>query len=161
MVEIGYGTKLQRVTSDGTTAPPTYTAIANIFDVAGPAVSRTDVDVTDYDSTDRYREYIPGLREGGEITAMLNLVSTALGLQQLYHSTAAQSTAGPTSAASSDAGAFESNTIQPYRILGPNDDFWRFSGYVKGITQAQPIDDKRTWEVTFKITGRPYMGHTS
>lgn len=157
MVEIGYGTQLQAEKSATTT--PDYQAIGNVFDISGPALSRTDVDVTTYDSSDRYREYIPGLREGGEITVMMNLVSTAVGLQEMYHSTAAQTTAGPASSTSAVAGAFESDTNETFRIVGPNTDFWQFTGYVKGITQAQPIDDKRTWEVTLKVSGRPVFGH--
>lgn len=159
MADIGFGTLLERITSVSSTA--VFTAVANIFDISGPELERDDVELTVYDSTDRYREYIPGLREGGEITATLNLVSTAATLQSLYHSSDAGSTAGPAGSTGADDGSYESNTLSPWRIKGPNNDYWRFSGYVKGIVQAQPIDDRRTWEVTWKIDGRPKMGHTT
>lgn len=152
--DIGFGTQLQ----GGDTAGTAFSAIANVFDLSGPELDRDDVEVTTYDSIDRYREYIPGLREGGEITATINLVSTDASMQQLYHSTAAQTTAGPASSTSADIGSFESNTNRVWRIVGPNTDFWQFNGYTKGIVQAQPIDDRRTWEVTFKVSGRPVYG---
>ena len=159
MPDIGFGTVLSRVSVVSST--DVYTAVGNIFDLSGPELERDDVELTVYDSGDRYREYIPGLREGGEITATLNLVSTAGTLQSLYHSSAAGTSAGPAGSTGADNGAYESNTASTWRIRGPNLDTWRFAGYVKGIVQAQPIDDRRTWEVTWKITGRPVMGHTT
>ncbi len=153
--DIGFGTQLQG--GDGITSTG-FSAIANVFDISGPELERDDVEVTTYDSTDRYREYIPGLREGGEITATINLVSTNASMQQLYHSTAAQTTAGPASSTSADVGSFESNTNRFWRIVGPASDYWQFQGYVKGLVQAQPIDDRRTWEATFKVSGRPIFG---
>ncbi len=159
MADIGFGTVLSRVTNVVST--DVYTAVANVFDISGPEIERDDVDLTVYDSADRYREYIPGLREGGEITATLNLVSTAATLQSLYHSSEAGSTAGPAGSTGADDGSYESNTASTWRMRGPSFNTWRFAGYVKGIVQAQPIDDRRTWEVTWKITGRPIMGHTT
>ena len=57
------------------------------------------------------------------------------------------------------AGSFNSTTLEDWRIVGPNTDYWDFNGYVKGIVQAQPIDDRRTWEITWKINGVPQFGH--
>ena len=159
MADIGFGTYIQRVTTS--TAGDVFTSVAALHDLSGPSITRDDVEVTTYDSADRYREYIPGLREGGEITGLVNWLSTNATLQDLYHSTEAQSTAGPASSTNAVQGSFESSGLETYRILGPNLDFWRFDGYVKGITQAQPIGDRRTLEITWKISGRPVLGHAS
>ena len=158
MVQVGFGTQLQAESSAGST---NYVAIGNVFDFSGPSLTRDDVETTVYDSTDRYREYIPGLKEGGEMTAMLNFVSTNAQLQQLYHSTAAQTTAGPASSTSAFVGSFESTANRVWRVVGPNTDAWIFTGYVKGLVQSQPVGDRRTWEATFKVTGRPVLAHSA
>ena len=156
MADIGFGTQLQAESSAGST---NFVAIGNVFDFTGPSLTRDDVETTVYDSTDRYREYIPGLKEAGEITAMLNFVSTQGSLQNLYHSTAAQTTAGPASSTSAFVGSYESTANRNWRVVGPNSDFWSWAGYVKGLVQAQPVGDRRTWEVTWKVTGRPVLAH--
>lgn len=149
MADIGYGTDLQL----------NSTVIGNVFNVDGPDLSRDDVEVTVYASASGYREYIPGLKEGGEISLMMNLLSTQATLQELFHSTAAQTTAGVSGTTNAVSGSFMSDTLQTFRLVGPNTDYWDMSGYVKGITQAQPIDDRRTWSVTIKVSGAPTFGH--
>ena len=52
---------------EGTT-PATGTKIAFVFNVTGPSFSQTAVDTTDHTSTDRFRTYVPGMSDGGEIT---------------------------------------------------------------------------------------------
>jgi hypothetical protein len=164
MADIGYGTILQRFTTEGvaSTDPGIYVAVANVFNVDGPDLSRDDVETSVYDSADAYREYIPGLREPGEIAATLNLISTALSLQRLFHSTQMQTTGGTSAGGAVGSFAQSAAIADPtinWRLVGPNTDYWQFQAYVKGITQNQPIDDRRTWDVTFKLTGAPLYGH--
>ena len=158
MPDIGFGTQLQAESSAGSS---NFVAIANVHDFTGPSLSRDDVETTVYNSADRYREYIPGLKEAGEVVASLNLVSTDSSLQNLWHSTEAQSTAGPASSTNAFIGSFESTTTRIWRLVGPNTDAWTFTAYVKGLVQAQPVGDRRTWEATFKITGRPILAHSA
>jgi hypothetical protein len=150
--QIGFGTQLQRGTTVAST-PTAFTAVAAVFDLSGPELTRDDVQVTNYLSTNRYHEYVPGMREAGSITATLNRLSTEQTQWDLFNSTAGSSAPA--------LGSFESNVDIPWRIVGPNSDYWEFRGYVSGIAQAQPIDDRRTLEVTIKITGQPTFGHTT
>ena len=56
-----YGAVLKRVTGGPTT-------IAQIRDIGGPGVSMDTIDVTTHDSTDAWREFVAGLKDGGEVS---------------------------------------------------------------------------------------------
>ncbi len=49
----------------------TYTALAQVLSVNGPNLSADTVDVTNNDSPNGWREFIPGLKDGGEIEVVL------------------------------------------------------------------------------------------
>jgi hypothetical protein len=61
---IPYGGKVER-SDDGTTA---WEAIPEVKGLAIPTVTKEYPEVTNLDSPDGYREYIPGLKDAGEIT---------------------------------------------------------------------------------------------
>ena len=66
----GIGLTLSR--GQGNTPTETFTAIAMVKSISGPDESVGDIDVTSLDSTGGYAESIPGLKEGGTITAEAN-----------------------------------------------------------------------------------------
>lgn len=165
MADIGYGTVIQRFSTEDSTAGQ-YNTIGGVFAVDGVDISRDDVEHTHYASTEGYREYIPGLKEPGEIAITMNFLSTDQQQQRLLHSTNAQSSAGAAGTTGSLVASFwqpvnAGTPRQNFRLVGPNNDYWQFSAYVKGITQAQPIDDRRTWTATLKLSGPPTFGHTT
>lgn len=55
-----------------TGSPVTYTAIEEAFEITGVGVTKTQEDVTNFDSPTLTREYIPGLAEGDEVTIRCN-----------------------------------------------------------------------------------------
>ena len=65
----GIGATFKR--SDMATAPA-FTAIAEVGDINGPNKSRDTIDVTHLGSTSGYKEFIGGLRDGGEVTIDMN-----------------------------------------------------------------------------------------
>ena len=72
---ISYGALVER-SIDGTT----YTSIPECKGVAIPEVEQDFVDVTNFDSPNGYREYIKGLKDGGEIEVPCGY--TAAGFEQ-------------------------------------------------------------------------------
>lgn len=72
------GVKLQRGDGGG---PEVFTTIAEITNVSGPSESAAQIDVTSFDSTSR--EFIAGLRDGGEISFDFNFVGSNLQQQGL------------------------------------------------------------------------------
>lgn len=64
-----YGSKLQL--GDGATPTEVFTSIAEITEMNIFALERDEIDVTSYGSANGFREFIPGMRDGGsvEITA--------------------------------------------------------------------------------------------
>lgn len=113
-----------------------WVPIANINSASGPGSERTTIDVTTLDSTGGYREFITGLRDGGEFTFGMNFViETYLLIKD----------------------DFEDNDMQQYSMVFPDADNSTivFDGLVTGFPLDIPIDDKVTCNVTIKISGEP------
>ena len=57
----------------GTTlATATYTNILNIISITGPNQTRDSIDISTMDSSAKFREFIPGLLDAGELTFDVN-----------------------------------------------------------------------------------------
>jgi predicted secreted protein len=113
-----------------------WVPIANINSASGPGSERTTIDVTTLDSTGGYREFITGLRDGGEFTFGMNFViETYLLIKD----------------------DFEDNDLQQYSVVFPDDESSTivFDGIVTGFPLDIPLDDKVTCNVTIKISGEP------
>lgn len=50
--------------------------IAEVFNISGPSESVDALDVTNHDSSNEFREFIAGLRDGGEVNFEFNFKST-------------------------------------------------------------------------------------
>jgi predicted secreted protein len=64
------GVKLQR--GDGATPTEAFVTIAEVFNISGPNETAELIDVTSFDSP--AKEFIAGLRDGGEVSFEYNLV---------------------------------------------------------------------------------------
>jgi len=64
-----YGSEL-KLGDDGTTE--SFTKIAEVIDIGGASMSKDAIEVTSQDSTDGWREFIPGMRDGGEYSVSAN-----------------------------------------------------------------------------------------
>ena len=67
-------------------SPTAWTTVAEVGNITPPSFARDAQDATHTESTEGWREFIPGLKDGGEISVELNFVpdtdSTALVLAQ-------------------------------------------------------------------------------
>lgn len=134
----GVGTILKR--SDMASSE-TYTAIGEITNIGGPSMSRGTIDVTSFDSTGGYREFIAGLRDAGEVTLSMNF--TASGYSDMKDD-------------------FESDDARNYQIVLPDTatTTLQFAGLVTQLPLDIPLDDKVSCDVTIKVSGRVELDPT-
>jgi predicted secreted protein len=109
-------------------------SVAEINSISGPNMTRDTIDVTSLDSTGGYREFIPGFRDGGEVTLSCNWTLTEW---------------------SDWLADFQSDVLVSYTIVLANTEATEisFSAYCTGLSTAIPTDDKVTNDVTLKISG--------
>ena len=123
----------------GTTLSIGATTIGTVISITGPNQARDSIDISTMDSTDKWREFIPGMLDAGEVTFEVNYDavsgSTADDLNTLLTATAETVTItfAPTGATSS----------------------WSCSGFITALGFATPFDEKITQPVTIKFTGAP------
>lgn len=107
-------------------------AIAEINSISGPNISRGHIDVTSFDSTSGYREFIAGFRDAGEITLSMNF--TFATWQDFKDD-------------------IDQDASIEYSITLPNTEgtIITFDGLVTTLGMAIPFDDKVTSDITIKI----------
>lgn len=133
-----FGTQFLR----DSTGSGTFTPIANVTDISGPARSRESIEVTAHDSPDKYREFIKGLKDGGEVEITLN-----------YNPANATHTA-------LDAD-FEEDDLRDYQVIllpgDPDEHTWDFSGLITDLSEEYPTEGQMERTATFKISGKPTL----
>jgi hypothetical protein len=132
----GYGVILG--IGDGASSE-SFTAIAEILDASLPSKTKDMLDVSHATSPDKYREFIAGFKDAGEVTLSLNMT------QSDY---AALDT------------EYELEASNNYELTIPDDNFSTkptivFAAHITNLGGAIPTQDKVTVDVTFKITGKP------
>jgi len=75
---IGYG-RLLSIEDDS--SPPAFVVVGEITAVNGPAFAADALDATHMQSPDRFREFIPGLRDAGELSGEINYVPGGAGTE--------------------------------------------------------------------------------
>ena len=132
-----FGTKLKRGGTAGT-------AIAQVTNISGPGLSADTLDVTSHDSTNAWREFLGGLKDGGEVSLDLNF-----------------DPAGTThkNASGGLLYDFEAGTATTYALVFPDaaSTVWSISAIVTGFEPAAPMDGKLAASVTLKVTGQPTL----
>lgn len=127
-----FGTKLYRSDGNGE-----WDQLSNATSIDLPSLSREDIDVTDHDSPDGYMEFIPGLRDGGEVSVDCNY-------RPSRHDDWVMED-------------FEDDEVHRYRIVLPTAErhAWTFDAFVTGYEPSAPHDDKLETSITFKVSGKP------
>jgi predicted secreted protein len=126
-------------------SPAVWTTIAEVGNITPPSFARDAQDATHTESTEGWREFIPGLKDAGELSCELNLVPDSDTMDLILDQ-------------------FDSDSLTEVRILfadgtqtGPSPTCSRFTcfGIVTGFPLQAPMDDKMTATVTIKISGKP------
>ena len=142
----GFGALLQR--SLGGSPEPDFLTILGIKSIDGPSISRDTHDTTVMTSPGGWREFIGGLKDGGEVSFEANFLPTDPTQNQ---------TAGGFMA-EFDKGSCDSKGN--WRILLPKcdgepDSSWEFEGVVTGQEVEIPLEDVMGFNGTIKVSGRP------
>lgn len=126
--QLAYGSTIERSSDGGTT----WVSIPEAK-IAPVPKSETDyVEVTSLDSAGGYREYIPGLKDAGEIEVTANY--TRAGYQQ--------------QAADEASGA-----AIMYRTTFENSDKFEFSGFPSVSVESSDVGEARMMTINIRITG--------
>ncbi len=122
-------------------------AIAELTAINGIDVTRGSVEATSHDSASGYQEFIPGLKDGGEISLEGNFI--------------AGDTNGQIALFNTD---MESDALVAYTITFPTaiTATFSFNGFVtKAPGIGLPIGDKIPFAATIKVSGKPTLSVTA
>lgn len=132
-----YGSVLQAGDGAGT---ENFSTIAEVIDITPPALSKDDIEATSQDSADGYREYIPGLKDGGTLTFNCNWL--------------------PSNATQDEVTglleSFNDDDVHNWKLILPDTvKTCDFAGYLNTFDPDLPLDSKGELSVTIKISGKP------
>lgn len=122
-------------------SPAQFVDVAEVTSITPPNMTRDAVDATHTASPDGWREFIPGLKDAGEVTIEFNFVPGSPSTQLLVD-------------------AFNADEPVECQITFPDGSpatVWSFEAIVTGLEFEAPVDDKMTGTATFKITGKPTL----
>ena len=108
--------------------------LAEINSISGPSITRDTYEVTSLDSTDGYREYKGGFRDGNNVQLTMNFTRSTYDTMKTD---------------------FEDDDAQSYEIVFPDTEntSFEFSAFVMEISLEIVTDDKITSTVNLKVTG--------
>lgn len=124
----GYGAKAYYGAAD-----PAATEFADVVSIEPNSVEVEEIDISTMQSTDQWREFCASWKVGGELSVTMHFEKV--------------------------------NTTALYALIGVDDQWFLyefadgskfgFQGFIKGYTDAVPIDDKIETTLTMRIDGKP------
>lgn len=129
-----FGTVIGR----GNGAAPTevFTALANCTSIKPPGLSRDTIDVTAHDSPDAWKEFLGGLKDGGEF-------STDVNYDPDDHDTLVDD--------------FDDTEPRNYKFTFPNGAVWAIKALITGFEPNAPHDGKLAASLKWKVSGKPVL----
>src|SRR4051812_14284230 len=118
---IGYSTLFK---SGNGAVPEVFTTLAEVTGITPPAMSRDTVDATHELSPGAWREFIAGLKDGGEVSLDLNFVAGGTAAASLM---AELDIDGPSASINR-------------QIIFPDASYFTFAGILTGFEPDAPID---------------------
>lgn len=129
IAQIGYGIVLKRRVSTG---PDVYQTMGQQTEVSVYGVAVDSVDATHEESDGKWREFIPGLKDGGEASSTLHYVPGGATEAEVFASL---------------------GTTEHLRAVHPSGAHIDYRAFITGAEPDTPIDDKMTFALTWKVTG--------
>lgn len=125
----------------GTTLKKGAVAIAEVTSIGGPSLSADTLDVSSHGSAYGYREFVQGMRDGGEISIEGNFIPGNAGQIALKTD-------------------FDDGSLDEYVITFPTAmaTTWTFNAIVIGFETSAPFDDKASFTASMKVSGKPTLG---
>lgn len=131
--KIGHGSTFGR----GNGADPeVFTDVAEVTSITPPGMARDAVEATHMDSPEKWREFIAGLKDGGEVSIECNFDPGGTDVTAWL-------------------GDINSDAVTNYKITFPDATEWDFAALMTGLEFGTPLDDKMTASMTYKVTGKP------
>ena len=123
---------MAKTKSFGTTISVGGSAVGGVTSITRSGADRNFIDATNHSSTDGYREFLPGLKDGGtcEISGHYDAADAG---QDLLRTAA--------------------DTIRAVVITLPNSVTIGFNAYVQPPDEDIPLDDMVTFTASLKVTG--------
>lgn len=134
--DIGYGWTFKK--GDGATPTEAFTALTGVevTSITPPGYTRDALDATHNASPDRFREYIAGLMDAGEVQLEIAYIPSV------------------TDALIAAVLAGKAN----YQVATPDDTVtFTFSAICTNYQPTAPVDGKMTATATFKVSGKPTL----
>jgi len=134
------GTKLFQNT--GTSESPTWTAIAHLTSIGEIGLETDEIDVTDLDSPNNFKEFIAGTKDAGSIDIAGNVVGDA-NVATLY--------------ALANAGTVEGFKVEFPTLTGQDTPAtWEFDSYLASFKEGESSTDSlRTFTGSLRVSGAP------
>lgn len=117
--------------------------IAELTSISGPSESMDTIDLTSHDSADKFREFVAGLHDGGDITIEGNFIKGDTAGQIAMHTD------------------FQDGSIEAWIIKMPG---WaggspqvNGNGLLTAFSIDYPFDGKIAFSATIKVTGKPTL----
>lgn len=118
--------------------PEVFTACAEVTNITPPGLSRDSHDVSHMNSPEKWREFIMGLKDGGEVSIELNFVPGSATTLMLM-------------------AELDTDTVGNKQIVFTTGEVWSFAAGLTGFESESPVGDAMTASATFKISGKPSL----
>lgn len=125
----------------GTTLKWNAQPLAELQSIGGPGISIDTVELTSHDSAYAFREFVAGLRDGGDISIEGNFIP------------------GDTAGQRAFITDMKAGTKREVIITGPSAAgfTWTFDAIATGYEPSYPFDGKLGFTATLKVTGKPTL----
>ena len=110
--------------------------IANLTSIGEIGVESEEIDATDLDSPNNYKEFIAGPKDAGEVSLAGNIKDESNVEKMLALA--------------------ESQSMEDWEVTYPSGAKWSFSGFVKSFKDGEKTPDGlATFSATIRISGKP------
>ena len=110
--------------------------IANLTSIGEIGVESEEIDATDLDSPNNYKEFIAGSKDAGEVSLAGNIKDESNVEKMLALA--------------------ESQSMETWTVAYPSGATWEFTGFVKSFKDGEKTPDGlATFSATIRISGKP------
>ena len=110
--------------------------IANLTSIGEIGVESEEIDATDLDSPDNYKEFIAGSKDAGEVSLAGNIKDESNVEKMLALA--------------------ESQSVEEWTVTYPSKATWKFKAFVKSFKDGEKTTDGlATFTATLRISGKP------
>ena len=121
----------------------TFTTIAEVGSISGPSLTQATIDVTSMDSANHWREFIGGLKDGGNVTFDINYIPTG----------------GTHNVATGVIGMLSTGVKRSFKLVFTDggSTTWTFIGWITKFTPTPGLATALKGALDVKITGQPTL----